>query len=114
MSGEFDSRNDSDAAKFERRPLILVKPKFRKLCDSKLFGLRAFNNMTISLSQKRGKNWKGRQRVHETPILETTWKRIMNLKKNYINSSIFNRASSIFIAYFKILLIIRHFLKRKF
>ena len=55
MSGEFDSRNDSDAAKFERRPLILVKPSFRKLCDSKLFGLRAFNNMTISLSQKRGK-----------------------------------------------------------
>ena len=113
MSGEFDSRNDSDAAKFERRPLILVKPSFRKLCDSKLFGLRAFNNMTISLSQKRGKYWKGRQRVHETPILETTWKRIMNFK-NYINSSIFNRASSIFIAYFKILLIIRHFLKRKF
>ena len=47
MSGEFDSRKDSQSAKFERRPQIFVKLSFRELYDSKLSGLHAFDNMTI-------------------------------------------------------------------
>ena len=53
MSGEFDSRKDSDLIKFERRPQILVKLSFRELCDSKLLDSGAFDNMTCSLSQKK-------------------------------------------------------------
>ena len=47
MSGEFDSRKDSQSTKFEQRPQIFVKLSFRELCDSKLSGLQAFDNMTI-------------------------------------------------------------------
>ena len=47
MSGEFDSRKDSQSTKFERRPQIFVKLSFRELCDSKLSGLHAFDNMVI-------------------------------------------------------------------
>ena len=47
MSGEFDSRKDSQSTKFERRPRIFVKLSFRELRDSKLSGLHAFENMAI-------------------------------------------------------------------
>ena len=45
MSGEFDSRKDSDSTKLERRPQILVKLSFRELCGSNLSGLHPFDNM---------------------------------------------------------------------
>ena len=45
MSGEFDSRKDSQSTKFEQRPRIFVKLGFRELWDSKLSGLHAFDNM---------------------------------------------------------------------
>ena len=48
MSGEFDSKKDSNLTKFERRPQILVKRC--ELCDSKLPRSDAFDNMTNSLS----------------------------------------------------------------
>ena len=38
MSGEFDSRKDSQSTKFERRPQIFIKLSFGELCDSKLSG----------------------------------------------------------------------------
>ena len=44
---EFDSRKDSQSTKFERRPQIFVKLSFRELCDSKLSGLHAFDNIAI-------------------------------------------------------------------
>ena len=47
MSGEFDSRKDSQSTKFEQRPQIFVKLSFRELWDSKLSGLHPFDNMTI-------------------------------------------------------------------
>ena len=47
MSGEFDSRKDSQSTKFERRPQIFVKLSFRELYHSKLSSLHAFNNMVI-------------------------------------------------------------------
>ena len=47
MSGDFDSREDSQSTKFERRPRIFVKLSFRELCDSKLSGLHAFDKMAI-------------------------------------------------------------------
>ena len=47
MSGEFDSRKDSQSTKFEQRPQIFIKLSFRELCDSKLSGLHAFDNMAI-------------------------------------------------------------------
>ena len=53
MSDEFDSRKDSHSTKFERRPRILVKLRSREVCDSRLSGLFAFDNLAISLSQKR-------------------------------------------------------------
>ena len=49
MSGEFDSTKDSQLSKFERRPQIFVKLSFRELCNSKLCGLQAFDNMAIIL-----------------------------------------------------------------
>ena len=45
MSGEFESGKDSQSTIFERRPRIFVKLSFRELCDSKLSGLHAFDNM---------------------------------------------------------------------
>ena len=47
ISGEFDSRKDSQSTKFEQRPQIFVKLSFRELCDSKLSALHAFDNMAI-------------------------------------------------------------------
>ena len=47
MSGEFDSKQDSQSTKFERRPQIFVKLSFRELCNLKLSGLHAFDNMAI-------------------------------------------------------------------
>ena len=49
MSGEFDfdSRKDSQSTKFERIPRIFVKLSFGELCDSKISGLHAFDNMDI-------------------------------------------------------------------
>ena len=49
MSGEFDSRKDLQSTKFKLRPQIFVKQSFRELCDSKLSGLHAFDNMANSL-----------------------------------------------------------------
>ena len=47
MSGEFDSRKDSQSTKFERRRRIFVKLSFRELSNSKLSGLHAFDNTAI-------------------------------------------------------------------
>ena len=47
MSGEFDTRKDSNSTKFKQRPLISIKLSFRELCDSKLSGLHPFDNMAI-------------------------------------------------------------------
>ena len=47
MSGEFDSRKDSQSTKFERRPRIVATLRFRELRDLKLPGLHAFDNMVI-------------------------------------------------------------------
>ena len=47
MSGEFDSRKDLQSTKFQQRPSIFVKLNFRELCDLKLSGLHAFDNMAI-------------------------------------------------------------------
>ena len=58
MSGEFDLRKDSQSTKFERRPRIFVKLSFRELCDSKLSGLHAFDNMTIIHEVSKAENRK--------------------------------------------------------
>ena len=47
MSGEFDSRKDSQLTKFEQRSQIFAKIRFRELCNSKLSSLHAFDNMAI-------------------------------------------------------------------
>ena len=47
MSGKLYSRKDTQSTKFERRPQIFVKLSFRELCNSKLSGLHAFDNMVI-------------------------------------------------------------------
>ena len=47
MSGESDSRKDSQSKKFEGRPQMFAKLSFRDLCDSELSGLHAFDNMAI-------------------------------------------------------------------
>ena len=47
MSGEFDSRKDSQPKKFEQRPEIFVKLSFRELRNSKLSGLHAFDDLAI-------------------------------------------------------------------
>ena len=50
MSGEFDSRKDSQSTIFEqKRPQIFIKISFRRLCNSKLSGLHLFDNMAIIL-----------------------------------------------------------------
>ena len=46
MLREFDSRKDSDSAKFKWRPWKFVKLSFRELCDSK-FLFTFFWNMAI-------------------------------------------------------------------
>ena len=47
MSGEFDLRKNIQSTKFEQRPQIFVKLSFRELCDSKLSGLHALDNMNL-------------------------------------------------------------------
>ena len=47
MSGEFDSKEDSQSTKFEPRPQIFVKLSFRELCDSKLSRLHPYDIMAI-------------------------------------------------------------------
>ena len=47
MSGEFNSRKDSQSLKFERMPQVFVKLSFRELCHSKLSGLHPFDNVVI-------------------------------------------------------------------
>ena len=46
MPGEFDSKKDSQSTKFERRPQIFVKPRFRELLNSTLSSLHVFDNTT--------------------------------------------------------------------
>ena len=70
MSGEFDSRIDSQLTKSEQRAQIFVKLGFRELHNSKLSDLHAFDNMAIVDCVKIGQKWKGRLWVHETAILE--------------------------------------------
>ena len=38
MSGEFDSKKDSQLTKFKQRPIIFAKQSFKELCDSELSG----------------------------------------------------------------------------
>ena len=47
MSGDFDSRKDSQLTKLEKRPLIFIKLNFKELCYSKLSGLHPFDDMII-------------------------------------------------------------------
>ena len=47
MSGQFDSRKDSQSTKFELKPQIFVKLSFRELYNSKESGLHAVDNMAI-------------------------------------------------------------------
>ena len=55
MSGEFDSRKDSQSNKLERRPQIFVNLSFRELCNSKLSGLHAFDKMANDTKDKNEK-----------------------------------------------------------
>ena len=47
MSGDFDSRTDCRSTKLEQRSQIFVKVSFRDLCNSKLSGAHAFDNVAI-------------------------------------------------------------------
>ena len=47
MSGEFDLRKDSQSTKSKRRRPMFEKLSFRELCNTKLCGLHAFDNMAI-------------------------------------------------------------------
>ena len=51
---------ESHSTKFEQKPQILVKIGFIELCDSKLSGLRLFDDMDISLPLKGMRNYKPR------------------------------------------------------
>ena len=44
---EYQQNSTIQSTKFERRPRIFVKLSFRELCNSKLSGLHAFDNMVI-------------------------------------------------------------------
>ena len=70
MSGNFDSRKDLHLAIFEWRSQIFVKLSFRELCDSKLSGLRPFDNIAIIHWVKNSQKQKIRQWVNETLIVE--------------------------------------------
>ena len=48
LSGEFNSRKDSQPIELEQRSRILVK-LFRELCNSKFYGLHTFGKIAISL-----------------------------------------------------------------
>ena len=56
MSGEFDSRKDSQSTKFEQRPWILVKLSFRELSYSKLSGLHT-NAIYPAITSTRLLHW---------------------------------------------------------
>ena len=60
MPRKFNSKKDSHPMKIERRLQISVRLSFRELCDSNLFGSRAFDDMAISMSQEGDKKRKGR------------------------------------------------------
>ena len=47
MSGEIDSRKDSQTTKLEQRSQTFVKLSIKELQDSKLSGLHAFDIMAI-------------------------------------------------------------------
>ena len=47
MSGEFNSRKGSESTKFEQKPEIIIKLRFRELHDSKLSVLHPFHNMAL-------------------------------------------------------------------
>ena len=47
MSGEFDSRKNSQSIKVKQSSQIFVNLSFRELGNSKLSGLHSFDNMTI-------------------------------------------------------------------
>ena len=61
ISGEYDSRKDLQSIKFERRPWIFAALSFREFCDSKLYGLHPFDNMTIiywvEIERKAVRSW---------------------------------------------------------
>ena len=51
MSGQFNSRKDSQSTKSKQRPQIFraknIKPSFRELCDSKLSSLHPFDSIAL-------------------------------------------------------------------
>ena len=47
MIAGLDSSKYLQSTKFERRPQVFIKLSFRELCNSKLSGLPAFDNMVI-------------------------------------------------------------------
>ena len=47
MSGQLDSKKDSEPTEYEQRPQIFVRLSFIELCDLKLSGLYAFYNIAI-------------------------------------------------------------------
>ena len=51
MSGEFDSRKDSQSTKLKQRPQIFVKLTFTGLYDSKLHGLQLYGHNSLSLKR---------------------------------------------------------------
>ena len=53
MSGEFDSRKDSNSTKLEQRLQLFVKLNFRELRGSKLSDLHPFDNMVIIRAKNR-------------------------------------------------------------
>ena len=48
MSGELDSREDSQSAKLEWKPQKFIMLSFAELYNSRLSGLHAFDNMDIN------------------------------------------------------------------
>ena len=60
ISGEFNSRKDSQSTKFEWGPQIFVMLSVRELCNSKLSGLHPFDNMAVIHWVKIGQKQKGR------------------------------------------------------
>ena len=63
MSGEFDSRKDLQSTKLKRRPQIFVKISFRELCNSKLSGLHAFDNINSLSLNSLSLNWEKNRKV---------------------------------------------------
>ena len=55
MSGEFDSRKDSNSTKLELRAQVFIKLSFRELCGLKLSGLHPFDEIAGSFHVKSPK-----------------------------------------------------------